>query len=53
MKGQVENSYKQFELKHVPFTSINIFLCNFLLRPNVKNSEIQTTAKAMGHAYAS
>ena len=23
-KSQVENSHKQFELRHVPFTSINI-----------------------------
>ena len=36
-KGQVENSYKQLESKHVPFTSINIFFCNFLLRLNVKH----------------
>ena len=46
-KGQVENSCKQLELKHVSFTSINMCFSNFLLRLNVKHSEIQTTARAV------
>ena len=45
-KGQVENSCKQLELKHVSFTSINMCFSNFLLRLNVKHSEIQITARA-------